>query len=113
MYKIILNNEILALCDKPRYIKKHTNGSFIQTELTDATGVAVGGAPYTLLGHELDGTMGTVVVQEIDTGEMLLTDQTNIAVNTSNLDYIAMMSDIELPGMEEDVTKDPTKEDAE
>lgn len=52
MYIITSQNERIALCEAPRYIKVNPqNGCFIQTQETDAQGIAVMGNPYNLPGH--------------------------------------------------------------
>lgn len=61
MYKIISGGEIIAVCDKPRYVKvNETSGALVRCEAGEATGIVVGG--------EYHSKVNTFAV-EIDGGE--------------------------------------------
>jgi hypothetical protein len=86
MYEIILNNEILALVSKPRYIRiKPSSGAYIEANLSNAEGVAVNGTPYNLEGFNICDN-GTVEVHEIDEYEYILTNQKATAANIETLE---------------------------
>ena len=52
MYILTSNGERIGLCSEPRYIKVNPNsGCFVQTQESDAQGIAVMGNPYNLPGH--------------------------------------------------------------
>ena len=53
MYAIIVDGEIISLCDHPRYIKKNpSSGAYIQCQEKDAEGVAANGTPYNINGED-------------------------------------------------------------
>lgn len=67
MYKIIKDNDVLAYVEKIRYIKKHTNGCYVQCEAGEAHGIAYDSVPYNLPGHdEITGADTVLVVQITD-----------------------------------------------
>lgn len=88
MYKIIENDTLIAIVDEPRYIRRTSAGVYVQTTVLEATGIAVHSTPYALAGHELSGSAGTVTVVPVETGEILFTNQTDIAANTAAIDDI-------------------------
>lgn len=89
MYKILKDGALIALVDKPRYIKfNESSGAYVEVPITQATGIAVHSTPYALAGHELSGSAGTVTVVPVETGEILFTNQTDIAANTAAIDDI-------------------------
>lgn len=61
MYKIISGGEVIAICDKPRFVKvNETSGALVQCGAVEATGIVVGG--------EYHSKVNTFAV-EIDGGE--------------------------------------------
>ncbi|MCD8208779.1 MAG: hypothetical protein LUD72_12640 [Bacteroidales bacterium] len=67
MYRIITKDgEEIATVEAPNYIRKADNGCFVLTERAKADGVAVDGSPYAIIGHELDGAAGEVIISEFD-----------------------------------------------
>ena len=61
MYKIISGGEVIAICDKPRFVKvSETSGTLVRCEASEATGIVVGG--------EYHSKANTFAV-EIDGGE--------------------------------------------
>ena len=77
MYQIIVCGEVVALCDKPRFIKiNEKSGAYIEATEEDAQGVAAGTLAYNLPGHseikimrvvdEETGTTETVTASEAD-----------------------------------------------
>ena len=64
MYKLIRNNQVIALVDEPRYVKqKASSGAWIKCPRGEADGIAVGGQVYGL---------GEVYPVAVDNGEYLL-----------------------------------------
>lgn len=73
MYQIIVNGEVVALCDKLRFIKvNEKSGAYIQATEKDAQGV-VGNIAYNLTGHDEIKTV-RVVDQEKGTTETTTAD---------------------------------------
>ena len=54
MYQFTVNSEVVGYSVTPNYIKKFDNGCYGFCSEDEATGVAVGGTPYSLNGKELD-----------------------------------------------------------
>lgn len=51
MYAILSGGALLALCDKPRYVKKNEeSGAYVEAEAAEAVGVSVCGDLYNLPG---------------------------------------------------------------
>ena len=46
MYEIRKDGSVIALTEKPNYIRKHENGCFVLTDEAMAEGVAYNGTPY-------------------------------------------------------------------
>ena len=63
MYKIITNTGETHITEKPNFIRKHENGSFVLTDEDTAEGVAYHGTPYMFA----DG----VICCEFDSGKNL------------------------------------------
>ena len=62
MYQIIVNGNIAALCDKPRFIKvKEESGAYIEATEKDAQGVSADGVAYNLQNHD---EIKTILVDE-------------------------------------------------
>lgn len=92
MYKII-NKEtgaVLAMTERPNYIRKADNGCLVLCAQTEATGIAWEGTPYALFGSELEGAEGTVLLSEMDGGSEIR------ALSQAAEDTDAMMVDQEL-----------------
>lgn len=92
MYKII-NHETeaaLAMTERPNYITRADNGCFVLCRPEEATGIAWEGIPYALLGQEMEGAAGTVLLSEVDGGQELQ------ALSEAAEDTDAMMVDQEL-----------------
>ena len=49
MYAIISKGELLALCERPRYVKRNEEtGAYVEAAEAEAIGIAVGGEVYNL-----------------------------------------------------------------
>ena len=72
MYRVTCGSEIIALCDKPRFIRKKVeSGAFIQCDENEADGIAVAGEVYNLQGKTtIEGAPEAHVV-EVDGGTAL------------------------------------------
>lgn len=81
----------LALVDSPNYVKKGANGCFVSADSQTTTAITInGGNLYALVGRgEVEGALGTVVVSQTDAGKMAMEQ-------AAQLDYIAMMADVDL-----------------
>ena len=56
MYAIISKGELLALCERPRYVKRNEEtGAYVEAAEAEALGIAVGGEVYNLPGGAADG----------------------------------------------------------
>ena len=72
MYRLATTKGVeLGVTEEVRYIRHCDNGSFVRTDREDAVGVAWGGVPYNLLGHEEIEGADTVIVSETEIGEVL------------------------------------------
>ena len=73
MYQIIKADGIeLGITDNIIYIKvKEDTGNFIPCLEEEAIGVAFNGTPYNLIGHNEIAEAETVIVSEIDNGDLL------------------------------------------
>ena len=71
MYRIIKRDgTVLGITDAPAYIKYGESGCFTTATKEDAIGVAYDSVPYNLLGHEDIPGAETVLVREMDAGEI-------------------------------------------
>ena len=72
MYKIIsdLDHREIGVVVEPRFIRKSTSGSYIQTDKENALGIAYRSVAYNLNGHEDFGAPETVSLFEIDIGDV-------------------------------------------
>ena len=66
MYKITRDGKTVAMTEAPTYIKRAGNGSYILCPEPEASGIAVSGVPYRLLGREAQEGM-----EELDAGPMV------------------------------------------
>ena len=76
MYEIRKDGGVIALTEKPNYIRRHADGFYILCEEEDAQGVAVDGTPYHLFGRESMGDgLETVLLLETDGGNIIQEQQ--------------------------------------
>ena len=71
MYEIRKDGGVIALTEKPNYIRRHADGFYILCEEEDAQGVAVDGTVYRLMGHTGLDELKEVQLIEKDTGAVL------------------------------------------
>jgi hypothetical protein len=111
MYRIIQTNGTeLGITEDVNYIKVSGNGCFVLTDREHAVGVAFRSEPYNLLGHQEIQGAGTVIVSEIDGGAHLVQQAQELAQYAANLDYLSMMTGVELTE-EEEVVEDGTQQE--
>lgn len=110
MYSILINGREIGITESLTYIRQQSNGTFALCDESIAQGIAFAGAPYQLAGRPAMATMlPTVSVCAIDggarlNGQRVITDQL-----CSNMDYLSMMVDVELP----DFTAEEGENDAQ
>jgi hypothetical protein len=69
---------VLALVDKPRWIRMQANGFYGLCLMHEATGIAIGDTIYSIEGREpIEGADEAVTFAEIDLGEHILTNTAN------------------------------------
>lgn len=109
MYKIIMmDGTEMAVVDRVTWIKIGRSGSYaIAKNRGEAIGIAYKSVPYNLLGFDRIEGAETVMVSEIDAGEYVK----EIARNAANIDYISMMTDVELPEIEPEEEPEPEPEE--
>ena len=73
MYEIRKNGSVIALTEKPNYIRLHPDGFYILCEQKEAQGVAYHGTPYLFA----DGAM----VCEVDKGADILETEKTVSDN--------------------------------
>lgn len=94
MYRIVsMDGKEIGITDKINFIRRGSSGSFITADNLTATGIAYHGKAYDLAGHEEIGGADTVTVAEIDGSAYVKAARQSAA----DIDYFAMMSEIELP----------------
>lgn len=113
MYRIITTSGTeLGLTDSVRYIKKSDAGAFVQATVGEAIGVAYGGVAYNLIGHSEIADADTVIVVDAPLGQLIAESEAAASKLQANIDYIAMMSDIELDEeSESEETAETTEEE--
>lgn len=95
MYRIIkIDGTELGITDSVNYIKIGASGSFTPVEERNAIGVAFGGTPYNLVGHnEIEGAE-TVVVAFSDGGAELMT------LYAQNVETEQMLTELDIANIE-------------
>ena len=74
MFRITKNGVSIGMTEAPNYIRKAENGSFVLCPEPEASGIAISGVPYRLLGREAPEGMGkldAVMLEETDAGPMV------------------------------------------
>lgn len=106
MVKFMKAGALLALVEQPNWVYLMDNGVYGLCPLDEAQGVALGGTVYNLAGHAISEN-GEVAFSEIETGEYLMEQDRAAAQTAANVDYLSMMSGIDLPTeAESEVTAD-------
>ena len=81
MYAIISKGELLALCERPRYVKRNEEtGAYVEAAEAEAIGIAVGGEVYNLPGGRVEpGESGQ------NAAERELMEETGVAPQDASL----------------------------
>lgn len=103
MYRFSVGGSTIALSDSPIWVRRQLNGSLGQCDRTKAFGVMVGTTKYNLRGHNIGG-IATVDYEEVQGGTYMLKQE-------SNIDYLSMMTGIDLPN--EDDKPEPVYDEEE
>lgn len=92
MYAILSKGELLALCERPRYVKRNQGGVFVEAPEDKAEGIAVGGEVYNLPGGSAIPDAPEVLVQEAEASEYVFRNRVRIIENeeTTGAAIIAM-----------------------
>ena len=98
MYAIISKGELLALCERPRYVKRNEEtGAYVEAAEAEAIGIAVGGDVYKRQVYNLPG--GTAIpdapealAQEGEAEEYVFRNHARIIENeeATNAAFVAM-----------------------
>lgn len=103
MYRVIKDGVTLGMTESPTYITKAGNGCFILCPEAEARGIAFEGTPYHVLGKEpLEGAED-VLLESVDGGAGIMAATQTGDKNTSNIDYLSMMTGVDLPTEDEEV----------
>lgn len=91
MYRILTEDGVqIAVTETPTFIKVGRSGAYATADRETAEGIAVAGKPCSLFGKApLPGADETVMISEFDGGK-------RIEELEAQLDYIAMMTDVDL-----------------
>lgn len=82
MYAILSGGVLLALCDKPRYVKKNeASGAYVEAEATEAVGISVSGDLYNLPGSDAIPDAPEAIVTDSDITEFVFRNRARIAEN--------------------------------
>ena len=103
MSRLTKDGVCLGMTEAPTYIKQAKNGCYILCPEPEASGIAFEGAPYHLLGRPpMDGTE-SVMMEEVDGGQELLTTQQSLVdAESMNVDHEYRLALLEL-GLKEEV----------
>lgn len=86
MYKITKDGTSLGMTEAPNYIRQSEDGCFTLCPERQALGIAFAGGAYQLAGREpMEGTAGTVLLEETDAGAVLTR-----AEETSGLAFVVL-----------------------
>lgn len=82
MYAIISEGTLLALSDRPRFVKRNAaSGVYVEAAEADAIGIAVGGEVYNLPGGKAVPDAPEAMVQEADASEYVFRNRVRIIEN--------------------------------
>lgn len=93
MYAIISKGELLALCERPRYVKRNEeNGAYVEAAEAEAIGIAVGGEVYNLPGGTAIPDAPEALAQEGEAEEYVFRNHARIIENeeATNAAFVAM-----------------------
>lgn len=92
MYAIMSGGALLALCDRPRYVKKNDEGVYIEVQEPEAEGIAVNGDLYNLPGGTAIPGAPEAVPTEAESGELIFQNTARIQTvgEASNIAFVVM-----------------------
>ena len=97
MYRVITTDGTeLGLTDSVLFIKRSPEGTFVEADETEAIGIAFNGEPYNLPGHNEIQNAKTAVLVKTTLAQILLEQSTATNKLQANMDYLAMMAEIDL-----------------
>ena len=94
MYAIISKGELLALCERPRYVKRNAEtGAYVEAAEAEAIGIAVGGEVYNLPGGTAIPDAPEALAQEGEAEEYVFRNHARIIENeeTTNAAFAAVV----------------------
>lgn len=97
MYNIVKDGAVLALTERPNYVRRQENGYFAICEAQDAQGIVHNGTVYHLAGREALEGQETVVLEQVDGGTEM--ENTKLAVadaDAMNVDQELRLTMLEL-----------------
>lgn len=82
MYAILSGGALLALCDKPRYVKvNEESGAYVEATEAEAVGISVNGDLYNLPGGESIPDAPEAVIRDGDITEYVFRNKAKIEEN--------------------------------
>ena len=85
MYAILSGGVLLALCDKPRYVKvNEVSGAYVEADEAEALGVSVNGDLYNINGGDTIPDAPQAVITQGDVSEYVFRNRVRIAENEEN-----------------------------
>lgn len=81
MYAILSGGALIALCDKPRYIKQNESGVYVEADAAEAIGVSVSGDLYNINGGNAIPDAPEAVVAQHDVAEYVFRNRVRIVEN--------------------------------
>lgn len=79
MYAILSGGKLLALCEKPRYVRMNEQtGAYVEADSEGATGIAVGGEVYNLPGGTAIQDAPEALVVKRDEAEFIFQTKAHI-----------------------------------
>ena len=92
MYAIMSGGALLALCDRPRYVKVNEEGVYVEAQEPEAEGIAVNGDLYNLPGGTAIPGAPEAVPIEAESGELIFQNTARIQTvgEASNIAFVVM-----------------------
>lgn len=82
MYAVLSGGVLLALCDKPRYVKvNEASGAYVEAEVEEAIGISVNGDLYNINGGDAIPDAPEAIVTDSDIAECVFRNRARIVEN--------------------------------